>query len=161
MTTKKSVSPEDAALFRRAVGPVRTVDDSRPAQSPAPTRKARPKPRDARLPAAADPSFSLVEAGERLSYASAGVPARVLRELRRGRYPVEDEVHLRGMRAAEALRAAGDFIRAARADGLRCVRIVHGKRRLSPRAAHFSNQGSALPPRNRPRRRRRRPDRVA
>lgn len=127
MTTKKSVSPEDAALFRRAVGPVRTVDDSRPAQPPAPMRKARPKPRDARLPAAADPSFSLVEAGERLSYASAGVPARVLRELRRGRYPVEDEVHLRGMRAAEALRAAGDFIRAARADGLRYVRIVHGK----------------------------------
>ena len=127
MTTKKTVTPEDAALFRRVVGPVRTVDDSRPAQSPAPIRKARPKPRDARLPAVADPSFALVEAGERLSYARAGIPARVLRELRRGRYPVEDEIHLRGMRAAEALRAAGDFIGAARKDGLRCVRIVHGK----------------------------------
>ena len=127
MHTKKTVNPEDAALFRRVVGPVRAVDDPRPAQSPAPIRKARPKPRDARLPAASDPSFALIEAGERLSFVRPGLQSRVLRELRRGRFAVEDEIHLRGMRAGEALRAAGDFIRLARDDGLRCVRIVHGK----------------------------------
>ena len=127
MHAKKTVKPEDAALFRRTVGPVRSVDDARPAQSPAPARKPPPKPRSVRPPPASDPSFALAEAGERLSYLRPGLKARVLRDLRRGRHAVEDEANLRGMRAAEALRAAGDFIRSAREDGLRCVRIVHGK----------------------------------
>ena len=128
---KKTLDPGDAALFRDAVGPVRAVRDPRPAGPPSPARKVRPKPRASTLPAPSDPSFALVEAGARLSYLRPGLERRVLRELRRGRWPVEDEIHLRGMRAAEALRAAGDFIRCARRDGLRCVRIVHGKGRGS------------------------------
>ena len=127
MPARKTLDPEDIALFRRAVGPVRGVEDPRPAGPPSPTRKVRPKPRSAGLPHATDPSFALVEAGERLAYLRPGLQRRLLRELGRGRWAIEDEIHLRGMRAAEALRAAGDFIRAARADGLRCVRIVHGK----------------------------------
>ena len=127
MNTGKPLDPEDVALFRRAVGPVRTVRDPRPAESPVRPRKGRTKPRAAPLPESADPSFALVAAGERLSYLRPGLAPRLLRELRRRRWPIEDELHLRGMRAGEALRAAGDFIGTARDAGLRCVRIVHGK----------------------------------
>ena len=102
-----------------------------PAGLPPPVRKARPKPRIPKLAGPADPSFALVDAGERLSYLRPGLQNRVLRDLRRGRWPVEDEIHLRGMRAAEALRTAGDFIKSARNEGFRCVRIVHGKGRGS------------------------------
>ena len=127
MGAGKTLDPEDITLFRKSVGPVRPVDDPRPADLPTPSRKARPKPRASSIAGAADPSFALTEAGERLSYLRPGRQSRVLRDLRRGRWPVEDEIHLRGMRAAEALRTAGDFMRSARSDGLRCVRIVHGK----------------------------------
>ena len=131
MGAGKTLDPDEIGLFRRSVGAVRRVDDPRPADLPSSARKARPKPRSSHPAGPADPSFALVEAGERLSYLRAGQQRRVLRELRRGRWPVEDEIHLRGMRAAEALRAAGDFISAARNEGLRCVRIVHGKGRGS------------------------------
>ena len=131
MGTGKPLHPDDVALFRKSVGSVRAVDDPRPAGLPTPVRKARPKPRKSNLAGPADPSYALVEAGERLSYLRPGLQSRVLRDLRRGRWPIEDEVHLRGMRAAEALRAAGDFIRVARNEGFRCVRIVHGKGRGS------------------------------
>lgn len=131
MDTGKPLDPDDAALFRRSVGPVRGVDDPRPADLPSSARKVRPKPKSADLAGPAGPSFALVEAGERLSYLRPGLRSRVLRDLRRGRWPVEDEIHLRGMRAAEALRSVNDFIRAARNEGFRCVRIVHGKGRGS------------------------------
>ena len=127
MGTGKIVDPDDIALFRKSVGPVRRVDDPRPAGLPSSGPKARPKPRRSNPAGSAAPSFALVEASECLSYLRAGRQKRVLRELRRGRWPVEDEIHLRGLHAAEALRAAGDFIKDARNEGFRCVRIVHGK----------------------------------
>ncbi len=123
----KAPDPGDVALFRRSVGPVRSVEDPRPAECPVSPRKVRPKPRGSRLSGSSAPSFALAEAGERLAYLRPGLRSRVLRDLGRGRWAVEDEVHLRGMRAAEALRAAEDFVRAAAEDGVRCVRIVHGK----------------------------------
>ncbi len=131
MGTGKPLDPDDAALFRRSVGKVRTIDDPRPAGASSTARTARPNPRSSRSAGPPDPSFALVEAGERLSYLRPGLQSRVLRDLRRGRWPVRDEIHLRGMRAAEALRAARDFIAAAAQDDLRCVRIVHGKGRGS------------------------------
>ena len=131
MGAGKPLDPDDVALFRRSVGSVRRVEDSRPAGLPASGPKARPTPRSSTLAGPADPSFAIVEAGARLSYLRPGLRSQVLRDLRQGRWPVEDEAHLRGMRAAEALRTAGDFISAARNEGLRCVRIVHGKGRGS------------------------------
>ena len=89
------------------------------------------RPRGTEEADAAAPSFASAAAGERLSYLRAGLRSRVLRQLRRGRWPVEDETNLRGMRAAEALRTATDFLRLARRNGSRCVRIVHGKGRGS------------------------------
>ena len=131
MTGGKSVDPKEAALFRRMVGAVRPVADPRPAERPGPVRKGAGRVRGRDAPGAADPSFAIAEAGERLSYLRPGLQRRVLRELGRSRRPVEEELHLRGMRAAEALRATADFLRRAQAGGVRCVRIVHGKGRGS------------------------------
>ena len=82
MGTGKPPDADDVALFRKSVGPVRRVEDPRPAGLPASGRKARPKPRSAPIAGPADPSFTLVEAGERLSYLRPGLQNRVLRELR-------------------------------------------------------------------------------
>jgi DNA-nicking Smr family endonuclease len=68
-------------------------------------------------PGAADP----------LSFRRPGVREQTLRHLRRGRYPVEDELDLHGLSQAAARDYLADFIDASRNAGLRCVRVVHGK----------------------------------
>ena len=127
MASRKTLDPEDAALFRRAVGPVRPVENPRPAERTTPGRAGARRLRGSDAPSVADPSFALAEAGERLSYLRPGLQRRVLRHLGQRRWRVEDELHLRGLRAAEALRTTADFLRTAQVRALRCVRIVHGK----------------------------------
>jgi DNA-nicking Smr family endonuclease len=54
-----------------------------------------------------------------------GYSPKLLRQLRRGHWRVEDELDLHGLTRTQAERAIGDFLDEAR--GMRCVRIVHGK----------------------------------
>ena len=65
--------------------------------------------------------------GEELVYVRAGVPATVLRNLRRGHWVVQDHFDLHGMTAAEARPATASFLAECVHHGVRCVRIVHGK----------------------------------
>ena len=66
--------------------------------------------------------------GDELLYRRAGVPETVLRRLRRGDYRVEAEIDLHGMTGSpERTAQLAEFLREARAHGLRCVRIIHGK----------------------------------
>jgi DNA-nicking Smr family endonuclease len=56
-----------------------------------------------------------------------GYPPRILRQLRRGDWRVEDELDLHGLNRVQAGRVLSDFLDEAKARGLTCVRIVHGK----------------------------------
>lgn len=122
----------DARLFREAVGAVRRMPTV-----PAPGGAARPAPRPRMLEAdeAAVPGELLdlsfdpatIEIGEELGYLRDGYPPKVLRALKRGQYSVQDEIDLHHMNAAAAQASIAAFLAAARQDGLRCVRIIHGK----------------------------------
>ena len=120
-------SPEDVELFRRSVGAVQPVGDAR--RAPGSAARPHDAPRTAaRSQTRADaPSLAHAEAGERLSYVRPGLQHRLLRQLRRGQFRVEDELHLRGLTAAEALRFTADFLDDAQSRGARCVRMIHGK----------------------------------
>ncbi|MFO1377565.1 MAG: Smr/MutS family protein [Steroidobacteraceae bacterium] len=72
-----------------------------------------------------------VETGEELLFRRAGVPADVLRGLRRGRYTVAAELDLHGLTEREAKQVLRDFLAEALDHDHRCVRIVHGKGRGS------------------------------
>jgi DNA-nicking Smr family endonuclease len=72
---------------------------------------------------AADPSV----AGESLVFQRAGLRPQVMRRLRRGLYPCEDELDLHGLHQTAARDRLADFIAHSRDAGRRCVRIVHGK----------------------------------
>jgi DNA-nicking Smr family endonuclease len=122
----------DAQAFRAA------VRDVTPLAQTAPTGLATPKPR-ARLRRAVgaatenlDETMPLV-GGEvvtgdgALSFARAGVRVQVMRRLRRGLYPVEDELDLHGLSQTAARDRLADFIARSRDEGRRCVRVVHGK----------------------------------
>jgi len=56
-----------------------------------------------------------------------GYPPKILRQLRRGAWRVEDELDLHGLNRVEAGSVIRDFMDDAKARRLRCVRIVHGK----------------------------------
>jgi DNA-nicking Smr family endonuclease len=126
-------------LFALAVGPVKALRHKAPANLGLP--KAEPVARmllqDERsvlresLSDGVD-AATLLETDERLSYRSAGVGPDVLRKLRSGHWSVQGQIDLHGLRAEEARDALGQFLRKARADALRCLRVVHGKGLGSP-----------------------------
>ena len=64
------------------------------------------------------------DGGEPLKFLRSGHSPDLLRRLRRGYWPVEDELDLHGLNRAQAERALDAFLNQVRA---RCVRIVHGK----------------------------------
>jgi DNA-nicking Smr family endonuclease len=56
-----------------------------------------------------------------------GYPPKILRQLRRGDWRVEDELDLHGLNRFQAGPVIRDFLDDAKARRLQCVRIVHGK----------------------------------
>lgn len=73
-----------------------------------------------------------LEGGDEAAWRRPGLPPSLLRDLRRGRWVVQDRLDLHGMNRDEARAAIADFLHEARQRGLRCVRVVHGKGRGSP-----------------------------
>ncbi|HEY0799648.1 MAG TPA: Smr/MutS family protein [Steroidobacteraceae bacterium] len=139
---KKRVTPlgteenaaADASAFRAAVRDVKQM-----IQAPLPHGLLAPKPRARLKPALEvvenlDELMPLVAAASTdesgsspLSFQRAGVRTQVMRRLRRGLYPAEDELDLHGMNQAAARDRLADFIVHSRDSGRRCVRIIHGK----------------------------------
>lgn len=137
---KRPLSPEDEALWRevaRSVKPIRkrtkkAADAAETASRPAiaPARKiaavAPPAaPASGRKEAAAAPSAPK-RASKPLSPLSAGDPA-LDRKARRGCIAIERDVDLHGMTQARAEALLLRFLEDARADGVRCVRVITGK----------------------------------
>jgi DNA-nicking Smr family endonuclease len=124
----------DARAFRAAVSDVTPL-----AQAPPPAGVANVRPRARRRERAAagmedlDAAMPLVgttdavTGDEVLSFQRAGVRSQVLRRLRRGLYPIDDELDLHGLSQTAARGQLVEFIANSRDRGCRCVRIIHGK----------------------------------
>ncbi len=123
---------DDTRLFRDAVGEVRPVrhdriEPHRPAVKP----NARFRRADERevLAESLTPTREELErnSGARLRYRTAGISERDLKRLARGDYRIEREIDLHGLTAAAARDALAEFLARAQTDGVRVVRVVHGK----------------------------------
>jgi DNA-nicking Smr family endonuclease len=134
---KQSASDKD--LFVRAAGAVKPLPDKRRLH-----HKTEPK-----LPAVmqyqADEKAVLIEAisdefdvstllecDEHLSFRRPGIGTDVTRKLRRGDWSIQRQLDLHGLRRDDAREALSLFIREAYRQGIRCVRVVHGKGLGSP-----------------------------
>jgi DNA-nicking Smr family endonuclease len=126
-------------LFRAAVGAVQPLGRT----ERVPLRTAPPAPvpvqhlldEQAVLRATLSDSFdagSLLETDSGLSYTRPGVGPEVTRRLRKGEWSVQREIDLHGLRTDDARDALAQFIREAHRQGIRCVRVVHGKGLGSP-----------------------------
>jgi len=128
----KHSKTDDAALFRSAVGPVAPVSTRRSTQPrPQPKPHARFSQADDRAvleeSLTAEPDLAELETGEELLFARPNITRKVMRQLRRGQYAIQDEIDLHGMTLEEARTALHAFIGAATARRAHCVRVIHGK----------------------------------
>lgn len=75
---------------------------------------------------------SLLDTDESLSFRRPGIGVDVVRKLRKGEWAVQAQLDLHNLRTEEARDALGLFIREKHKNGIRCVRVVHGKGLGSP-----------------------------
>ncbi|WP_225781449.1 Smr/MutS family protein [Xenophilus sp. Marseille-Q4582] len=75
---------------------------------------------------------TLLDADDQMSFRRPGVSTEVTRKLRSGHWSLQGQVDLHGLRSDEAREALAQFVRQAHRQGLRCVRVVHGKGLGSP-----------------------------
>lgn len=73
-----------------------------------------------------------LDMGEEAAFLRPGLPRRILSDLRRGRWVVQRELDLHGLKRDEAREALGAFLGKSLKDGLRCLRLIHGKGLGSP-----------------------------
>ena len=126
-------------LFARAVGVVKplahTARHTPPPQPVPPVPVQRQKDEQAVLKDALSDEFdvsTLLDTDEALSFKRPGIGPDVVRKLRKGDWTIQREIDLHGLRTDEARLALTEFIRDCHRQGVRCVRVVHGKGLGSP-----------------------------
>jgi len=141
MSIKKSkqedkISEQDQQFFLNEVADVRPLKSEKRIE----TAKKRPSPRpiihqhsteleqQAGLEMMSDPiDLRDAEIGDVLFFARTGIQQKVQRKLRRGEFPIEDELDLHGYTVAEAKTAIQDFLYECKRQHIRYIRIIHGK----------------------------------
>ena len=131
--SRRENTPDDFDLFRAEMRDVRPARPHNRAERPPPAVRPIPVQRleDERAVleelsrlAAGDDEFEIEEDS---AYLRPGLPRDILRKLRRTHWVVQDDLDLHGLTRAEAAAATADFLAECRRQGIRCVRIVHGK----------------------------------
>lgn len=124
----KRLPPEqDIDLFRQALEGVVPIKPSSRAL-PAPVAPKLPHRRPAVSPPVID---SLSDHGAEdtapAEFLRNGLSRMILRKLRRGHWPLQDELDLHGLSSDEARKLLSHFLHGAMQTGLRCVCVIHGK----------------------------------
>jgi len=129
----------DRDLFVRAAGAVKPLPDKRKVlhkkELKMPATMAYQRDEQAVLQEAISDEFdvsTLLDADDDLSFRRPGIGTDITRKLRRGDWSIQRQLDLHGLRRDDARQALGQFIRLAHQQGVRCVRIVHGKGLGSP-----------------------------
>jgi DNA-nicking Smr family endonuclease len=135
----QSQAAAETNLFIRAAGVVQPLPDKRRAllkkEPPAVTVMQYQKDEKAVLIEAISDEFdvgTLLDVDEQLSFRRPGIGIDVTRKLRRGDWSIQRQLDLHGLRRDEARERLSFFIRDAHKQGIRCVRVVHGKGLGSP-----------------------------
>jgi DNA-nicking Smr family endonuclease len=134
MGTKDSKhnNSESSALFRSAVGDTRPIKKRDRIQNTTPVARPKRDQRQTEQEQFIDPGLEhlsgmSIAPGEKLYFQHGSVNRKVMRDLRRGKYPVREEIDLHGMTGSEAIKALRDFISYSYQNQLNCVSVVHGK----------------------------------
>lgn len=122
----KEKPEQDADLFRQALKGVTPLP---------PPGRITPTPKPRRTTTSPDLSSPVADnlsdhgAGETAitEFLRPGLNRMTLRKLRRGEWPIQDELDLHGLNTDEARKLLVNFLHDATQRGLRCVNVIHGK----------------------------------
>ncbi len=135
----RHLASTEQSLFLRAAGTVKPLPDKRRAllKKERPVLQAMQYQRDEKavLVEAISDEFdvgTLLDIDEQLSFRRPGIGPDVTHKLRRGDWAIQRQLDLHGLRRDEAREHLSRFIREACKQGIRCVRVVHGKGLGSP-----------------------------
>ena len=126
-------------LFKRAAGAVKPI--RQPPRVPLASEQPAPIPVQQQLDdqrvlleSLSDEfdASTLLDVDDALSFRRPGIGTDVTRKLRKGHWSIQRELDLHGLRRDDAREMLGAFIRDAHKQGIRCVRVVHGKGLGSP-----------------------------
>jgi DNA-nicking Smr family endonuclease len=81
-----------------------------------------------------------LEGGDEPHYLRVGLAQGVLRDLRRGRWVIQDEIDLHGLNRDDARQLLAGFLAECLHHGQRCVRVIHGKGLGSPQKLSILRQ---------------------
>jgi DNA-nicking Smr family endonuclease len=81
-----------------------------------------------------------LEGGDEPFHLRQGLAITILRDLRRGRWVIQDEIDLHGLNREQARHLVAGFLLTCLHQGKRCVRIVHGKGLGSPQKQSILRQ---------------------
>lgn len=129
---------DEAALFLESVGEVARVKHSGAADTSGVSVSHLPPDDDAESLArlaelvSGDVSFEMATDGELVAGWVRGFDERVRRRLKRGDFPVAQELDLHGQQQGTAKLAVERFVDSARVEGLRCIAVVTGRGLHSP-----------------------------
>lgn len=134
--SEEIISEQDQQFFLDEVADVRPLKS----ESRVETVKNRPAPRPIHSQNGADSNEHLssdmisdpidlreAKVEDVLFYARSGIQHKVQKKLRRGEFPIEDELDLHGYTVAEAKAALQDFFHECKRNNIRYIRIIHGK----------------------------------
>ncbi len=126
-------------LFQTAVGKVKRLPETAvvnlkpPPPQPAPLQHQRDEAAALQESLSDEVDVStLLDTDDHLSFRRPGVGIDVAQKLRKGKWSIQRQIDLHGLRSDAAREALGSFIREAHKQGIRCVRVVHGKGLGSP-----------------------------
>lgn len=140
---------DDAALFRAAVGEVQPVAKADKVvlrvepKPPLPLQHQRDETRALAESLSTDSGAAATEEkGDTSTFLRPGISRQVLRRLRSGHWAAKHELDLHGHTTAEAKQRMVEFLALALRQGVRCVRIIHGKglRNLNEREPVLKNK---------------------
>ena len=130
------ISEEESLSFRDEVADVRPLVADKRVE----TVKEKPSPKPRRKQDYSDTQDSTninmmsdpadlrdVAIDDILFFARTGFQQKVQKKLRRGEFPIEDELDLHGYTVAEAKTAIQDFLYECKRQHIRYIRIIHGK----------------------------------
>lgn len=122
----KDKPEQDTDLFRQVLEDVVPL---KPSGRITPAAKPRKIPRDVTFPSPIADNLSDHGAGDIAitEFLRDGLNRMTLRKLRRGEWPIQDELDLHGLNNDEARKLLVEFLHHATQRGLRCVNVIHGK----------------------------------
>lgn len=129
--TKKKLSPEDSALFRKSIGKVNKLETKTISFS----SKDKPKPYPTKQTTKNVNNFdnSINSETEKLthedsfSFLAPGLQKNILKKLRKGYFGTDASIDLHGLTSQEANQQLSKFLHFSVEDGYRCIHIIHGK----------------------------------